>query len=66
MGCGGSSAKSTQSGTAKPSSQKTPVLAYWGVIGRGDVCRILLHHLGIKFEDKMYTPGDDSAAGWPK
>ena len=65
MGCGGSSAKSTQSGPAKP-TQKTPVLAYWGIIGRGDQCRILLHHLGVKFEDKMYTPGDDSAAGWPK
>ena len=42
------------------------VLAYWGIVGRGDQCRILLKHLGVNFEDKFYTPGDDSAAGWPK
>ena len=51
---------------AAPASSGPVVLAYWGIVGRGDQCRILLKHLGVPFEDKFYTPGDDSSAGWPQ
>ena len=49
-----------------PFDPEVPVLGYWGIIGRGDQCRILLHHLGVKFEDKLYAPGAEAEDGlWP-
>ena len=40
----------------------TPILGYWNVQARGDPCRMLLHNIGVNFEDKMYTFGDTSSA----
>ena len=66
MGCGGSSSSKGGSSGSGGKGGATPVLGYWGIIGRGDQCRILLHHLGVKFEDKMYAPGADAKDGlWP-
>ncbi len=37
-----------------------PTLGYWNVRGLASVSRSLLHHLGVDFEDKMYTIGDET------
>ena len=43
-----------------------PTFAYWSIRGRGDPGRMLLHHLGVDFEDKMYTLGDETSPdSWP-
>ena len=61
MGCGGSSSSKggASTGGAKKGGPK-PVFAYWGIIGRGDVGRILLHHLGVDFEDRYFGPGEST------
>ena len=41
-----------------------PVLGYWACHGKGDFCRMLLYHLGVKFEDKRFKFGDESSDGW--
>jgi glutathione S-transferase len=41
-----------------------PTLGYWNVRGLGGICRALLRHLAVDFEDKMYVLGDESAASW--
>ena len=32
-----------------------PTLGYWNIRARGDPCRSLLHHLGVEFEEKVYS-----------
>ena len=66
MGCGGSS--SGKGGASGSKGGKKPTLGYWGIIGRGDQCRILLQHLGVDFEDKYFGPGDSPSVAdsqWP-
>lgn len=63
MGCGGSKARQVGASNAKK-----PTLGYWGIIGRGDQCRILLQHLGVDFEDKYFGPGESANVAdsqWP-
>ena len=44
-----------------------PTLAYWSIRGRGDSARMLLAHLGVDYEDKAYTLGDDTSPdSWAK
>ena len=64
MGCGGSTSKAPD--VRKPSAQPVPVLGYWSIQARGDPCRMLLHNLGIKFEDKKYNFGETAGPNsWP-
>lgn len=39
-----------------------PTVAYWGIRGRADGIRTLLRHLGVDFEDKMYTSPEEWGA----
>ncbi|KAM7539374.1 hypothetical protein Aperf_G00000053357 [Anoplocephala perfoliata] len=32
-----------------------PVLAYWDIRGRAEVCRLLLRYCGVEFKDKRYA-----------
>ena len=41
-----------------------PTLGYWSIRGRAWQCRMLLYHLGVSFEDKLWALGDDSPNGW--
>ena len=42
-----------------------PTLGYWSIRGRGDSARMLLHHLGVDFEDKRWKLGDEGPDSWP-
>ena len=42
-----------------------PTLGYWSIRGRAEQCRMLLHHLGIEFEDKQWRLEEAaSPEGW--
>ena len=58
MGCGGSTSRATEKKKTVP--EPIPVLGYWNIQARGDPARLLLHHLGVKFEDKQYVFGETS------
>lgn len=66
MGCGGSKRNPKTEIKPKPSLRTKPVLGYWNCHGRGDPCRMLLHNIGIEFEDKQYKFGETAGpASWP-
>lgn len=56
MGCGGSAS----SNRADVRKGPVPTLGYWDCKGRGYPSRLLLHNLGVKFEDKLYKMGDET------
>ena len=39
-----------------------PTLGYWGIKGRGHGPRSLLKHLGVEFNDKRYSSGEEWGA----
>jgi len=41
-----------------------PILGYWDVRGRTDPIRLFLHHVGVKYEDKLYLIGSTGMGEW--